>query len=130
MPDRDATRNSLTCYRCGASLESLTLPLSRRDLCPGCSVELHVCRMCRHYAPSAPDACDEEDAEEVRNKTTSNFCDYFSPSVGSFDGKEQQAEEKARSTLDSLFEDQDAGSEESPSDTDPALRQAEDLFRK
>jgi hypothetical protein len=85
MPDRDATRNSLACYRCGASLESLTLPLSRRDLCPHCSVELHVCRMCRHYAPSLPDACNEEDAEEVRNKTSANFCDYFSPVARDFD---------------------------------------------
>lgn len=130
MPDRDATRNSLTCYRCGASLESLTLPLSRRDLCPDCSVELHVCRMCRHYAPSLPDACDEEDAEEVRNKTSANFCDYFSPSTGTFDGSERQAEEKARMTLNSLFGDQDADSSESQSGQDPAIREAEDLFRK
>jgi hypothetical protein len=86
--------------------------------------------MCRHYAPSLPEACDEDDAEEVRNKTSANFCDYFSPGTGTFDGRERQAEEKARMTLDSLFGDEDAESTGNRSDEDPDLRQAEDLFRK
>ena len=133
MPDRDANQTILRCYRCGTSLEALSLPLARLDLCPGCSVELHVCRMCRHYAPSAPDACDEDDAPEVRNKTAANFCDYFVPDASAFGGGERRAEAKARADLDALFGDRsiktppgDAGAQ-----ADDALRRAaDDLFKK
>jgi hypothetical protein len=139
MPDPHARESVLTCYRCGQSLEALSLPLSRMDLCPGCGVELHVCRMCRHYAPSAPDACDEEDAVEVRNKTVANFCDYFDPNPEAFEGSERRADERARARLEALFgdhggDDPPAGSGPGPEsgtrEEDETLRRAEDLFRK
>jgi hypothetical protein len=57
---------SLQCYRCGASLAALTLPLSRLDTCPECRSELHVCRMCEHFAPNRSPQCTTETAEEVR----------------------------------------------------------------
>jgi hypothetical protein len=139
MPDTRAKESVLHCYRCGQSLEALSLPLSRMDLCPGCGVELHVCRMCRHYAPSAPDGCDEEDAPEVRNKTIANFCDYFDPDPDAFRGGGRQADEKARAELEALFggasggksgaESGPAQGSKSRAEDDP-LRQAEDLFKK
>ena len=132
MPDRNATQKTLACYRCGSSLEALTPPLARLDLCPECGVELHVCRMCTHYAPSAPDACDEEDAPEFSNKTTANFCDYFDPDPDVYDGREQRADTEARAKLGALFgkhaESESGGSEESG--VDELLGQAEDLFKK
>jgi predicted RNA-binding Zn-ribbon protein involved in translation (DUF1610 family) len=132
MPDRDAKNSILSCYRCGTSLAALSLPLSRLDLCPGCGVELHVCRMCRHYAPAAPDACNEDDAIEVRNKTGANFCDYFDPDPAAFDGTEQQAEAKARGKLDALFGSEALGKPGATSEAaaDEWLQQAEDLFKK
>ena len=87
--------------------------------------------MCTHYAPSKPDACDEEDAIEVTNKTTANFCDYFKPDASAFDGKEKRAETRARGELAALFGDADTGGE-GPADaesTDSALDEAERLFR-
>jgi predicted RNA-binding Zn-ribbon protein involved in translation (DUF1610 family) len=130
MPDPDAKQSTLRCYRCGGTLEALSLPLARLDLCPDCGVELHVCRMCRHYAPSAPDACDEDDAPEVRNKTVANFCDYFAPVAGAFDGTEHRAEDKARAALDALFGNEAARSPDAAPEIDEVLRQAEDLFKK
>jgi hypothetical protein len=41
----------LICWKCGASLAELTLPLSRTDFCRACRAEVHVCRMCRFYDP-------------------------------------------------------------------------------
>ena len=132
MPDRNATHKALSCYRCGSSLEALSPPLARLDLCPECSVELHVCRMCRHYAPSAPDACDEEDAPEFPNKTTANFCDYFDPDPDVYDGTDKRAENVARTKLEALFgsdtETVDGGA--GTSDADAILDQAENLFKK
>jgi hypothetical protein len=131
MSDREATGKVLRCYRCGESLEALSLPLSRLDLCPGCGVELHVCRMCVNYAPSAPDACLEEDAPEFRTKTAANFCDYFRPSPEAFDGSEKRAEDQARTQLDALFgsDASDAPETSGKSGADVALQQAEDLFK-
>src|SRR5690606_39282520 len=54
----------LLCWRCGESLAELTLPLSRRDECPKCRAELHVCRMCVHYAPRRS----EEHTSELQSR--------------------------------------------------------------
>jgi hypothetical protein len=59
--------------------------------------------MCERYAPLKPKGCSEDDAIEVRDKKAANFCDYFKPSLRAFDPKAQQAEQAARSQLDSLF---------------------------
>ena len=94
---------SLHCYRCGASLDALTLPLARLDECPKCRAQLHVCRMCTRFAPRLPKGCTEEDAPDVRDKKSANFCDYFKPNAKAYDSAEQTAEQAARATLDSLF---------------------------
>lgn len=88
--------------------------------------------MCSRYAPSRPDACDEDDAPEVRDKTAANFCDFFEPSGLVFDGREKRAEEAARQKLDSLFGDAPPPADPEPvtEATDSALQEAERLFRK
>jgi hypothetical protein len=94
---------TLSCYRCGASLAALSLPLSRLDECPDCRAELHVCRMCVSYAPAKKTGCSEEDAIEVRDKKAANFCDYFKPNPRAFDGSDVAREAQARAELDALF---------------------------
>ena len=93
----------LRCYRCGEGLEQLSLPIARLDLCPACSVELHVCRMCGNFDASVPAACTEEDAEEVHEKARANFCEFFSPSAAAFNGAEKRAEDESRARLSALF---------------------------
>ncbi len=77
--------HSISCFRCGASLAAMSLPLSRQDECPECSVYLHVCRMCKDFDPSVPRQCREDGAEDVTEKDRVNFCDWFSPSEAAFD---------------------------------------------
>ena len=84
--------DALRCYRCGQSLAALSLPLSRRDECPQCGCELQVCRMCEYYDPRLPNACAEDDALEVKDKTRANFCDYFKPSSNAYAPAELDAE--------------------------------------
>lgn len=115
---------ALSCYRCGASLADLSLPLGRAEECPQCTVQLHVCRMCQFYDPQVPKQCREDDAEEVREKLRPNFCDYFKPSADAHDPSLASAEEKSRGQLDALFGDGDDGG---PSDGDGGA--AEDLFK-
>jgi len=58
--------HGLVCWKCGAGLEALSLPLSRRDECARCRAELHVCRMCVEYDVAVAKHCREPTAEEVR----------------------------------------------------------------
>jgi hypothetical protein len=115
----------LSCYRCGASLAALSLPLSRRDACPACTVDLHVCRMCTFFDAAVPKQCREDDAEEVFEKEKANFCDWFKPSGAAFDPARAERAARARSELDALFGEDPDG--EGPGD-EPA-NVAEDLFR-
>ena len=117
--------HTIACFRCGASLASLSLPLSRRDECPECSAHLHVCRMCRHFDQAAVHQCLEDDAEEVGNKERVNFCEWFVPSEGAFDPTAKAEADRARESLDALFGEGDT----SPDGPDSALGEAEKLFR-
>ena len=114
----------LLCYRCGASLAKLTLPISRQDECPSCANYLHVCRMCEFYDPNVPTQCTEDDAEEVFEKEKLNFCDWFKPGTAVFDATRAAEESRARNELASLF-----GEEEAQKPDDALLRDAEDLFK-
>jgi hypothetical protein len=87
--------------------------------------------MCSHYAPTKPDACDEEDAIEVHNKATANFCDYFNPDPNAHDGVEFKAGQEAERKLADLFGNKNAAPPaESRPVPDTALTEAERLFKK
>ncbi|RMF97765.1 MAG: hypothetical protein D6727_04835 [Gammaproteobacteria bacterium] len=117
--------DALHCYRCGASLAALTLPLGRLDECPDCHVELHVCRMCVYFDPSVSKQCREDDAEEVKEKARANFCDWFKPNPAAHDPRFKQAEARARDQLGALFGEADGAQD----DDDGTANPAEDLFR-
>ena len=97
--------HSLKCWRCGAALEDLSLPLARLDECPECLAELHICKMCSYYDPAVTKACREDDAEEVKEKQRANFCDYFKPSPDAFVPGFKAATAGAHTQLSNLFGD-------------------------
>ena len=43
------TLPGLVCWKCGASLADLTLPLGRLEECRTCRAELHVCKLSAVY---------------------------------------------------------------------------------
>ncbi len=84
--------------------------------------------MCQFYDPRLPEACAEDDALEVKEKTRANFCDYFKPSADAYTPVELDAELAARETLGQMFGDSEA---ETPTGSDdPAAADAEALFKK
>lgn len=101
--------HAIACYRCGASLQGLSLPLSRRDQCPECWCELHVCKMCISFDRQVPRQCREDGADDVTDKDRANFCDWFQPSETAFDPSRKSEADAAREALDALFGDGDAG---------------------
>mgnify|MGYP001171538783 CR=1 FL=1 len=115
----------ICCYRCGASLAGLSLPLSRQDECPKCENYLHVCRMCIYFDRRVPRQCREDGAEEVLEKERPNFCDWFKPSEHAFDRQRAQQEEQAKSALTALF----GGGDAVDAVDDDALKKAQDLFK-
>lgn len=115
------------CWKCGATLEAVPLPLSRYAECPACGVELHVCRMCRHYDPAVARACREPVADEVHEKTRANFCGYLEPRADAYRPGDAPGAARARAALDALFGSAPAGAEEASGD-DPRA-DAEALFR-
>ena len=96
-------KHNIACFRCGASLSHLSLPLTRRDQCPECSVELHVCKMCVHFDPAAPAQCREDDAEDVKEKELAKFCEWFTPSEKAFDPERKSEADVAREALEAMF---------------------------
>jgi len=96
--------HEIACWKCGASLAALALPLGRTERCGACGADLHVCRLCGLYDPRAYQQCREPTVEEVRNKERANFCDHFKPVPGAFKGGNPSAtDDAARSALEKLF---------------------------
>jgi hypothetical protein len=114
--------DSLNCWKCGHALDDMPKPLRRRDECPACGADLHVCRLCEFYEPSVAKSCREPVAEEVTDKERANFCDYFrgQPSVYSAGGVGEA--ESARSQLEAMFGvDGKSGDESSVSDPETLM---------
>ena len=122
----------LQCWRCGAGLAELPLPVERLAECPVCRAELHVCRLCEFYDPSVSQACREVTADEVIDKTRANFCGYFQPRNNAHDANDDTAGREARTQLEALFgsqEDKSApASTASLTEAEKSKKQLEDLF--
>ena len=121
---------TLRCHRCGISLAALSLPLTRLDECPDCNAQLHVCRLCVCFDATLPTSCSEEDAPEVRDKKSANFCDYFKPSPDAYTPGDLEADRQARTELDVLFSDASSSSDSTDkTSADTTLGTANELFK-
>jgi len=93
--------HNLVCWNCGASLAQLSLPLRRLDECAKCRAELHVCKLCVDYDTRVAKHCREPTAEEVRDKTKANFCDFYKPRA--YTAPNTSEGDKAKAELEKLF---------------------------
>jgi hypothetical protein len=114
--------SELNCWKCGASLKAVLEPFGRRAECPACQAELYVCRMCRHYLPGKGKQCMEPMAEDIKDKTRANFCDWFQSGPNKAG---QTPASHNRSTLDSLFGSSSHATPDTPASARKAL---DDLF--
>ena len=92
----------LTCHSCKKTLD-IEKKVGRRESCPFCDSDLHVCLNCRFYDPGSYNDCREPQAERVVIKDRSNFCDYFEfrDSASGERGKEEERNPKKK--LEGLF---------------------------
>lgn len=120
----------LVCWKCGASLADMTLPLRRLEECRTCGAELHVCKLCEWYSVTVAKQCREPIAEEVKDKERANFCDYFKPRPGAYSRAGVSASDQARSDLDALFAGAAKNAAPEPSAADRAKAELDKLFKK
>ncbi|HKJ07470.1 MAG TPA: hypothetical protein VKA76_00125, partial [Gammaproteobacteria bacterium] len=93
----------LVCWKCGTSVDGVSIPFARLAECPVCAADLHVCRMCAFYDTSVARSCREPVAEDVADKTRANFCGYFQAQAGAYSPPDDRAARVARAELDALF---------------------------
>ena len=99
----------LKCWKCGAGLDYLLMPLSGRARCRNCEAALHVCRMCRFYDPRVAKQCREPVADTVRDKDRPNFCGYLELKPDAWKPVDHTPADAATAELNALFglDDQD-----------------------
>lgn len=88
------------CFKCQKEIPLLGKP-GRRDECPHCRADVHVCKNCEFYDPRAYNECREPSADVVVEKERANFCDYFTPHRGSRGGVDKAA--ALRAAAEALF---------------------------
>lgn len=93
----------LVCWKCGASLGDIPLPLGRLAECLDCHAEQHVCRACEYYDARVAKQCREPIAEEVQDKSRANYCDYFQLRPDAYYPHDDSEQRAARAQLDALF---------------------------
>lgn len=98
--------DTLSCWQCGNILKNVILPMSRREECPLCNADQHVCKMCKEF--DGRNNCIESRAEDVTDREKANFCDYFSPSGEVFAIESRQKQRDAKAQLAALFGDETA----------------------
>jgi hypothetical protein len=59
--------------------------------------------MCVDYDTSFAKHCREPTAEEVRDKTRANFCDFFKPRPSAYTAPNTAEVDRARTELEKLF---------------------------
>ncbi len=89
-----------TCFQCHNEVEILK-GFGRREECPSCGYDVHVCKNCEYYDESSYNECKETQAEVVKEKDRSNYCDYFQLSVGA--KNKQQEKDDLVSAAEALF---------------------------
>lgn len=92
--------SKLICFSCNKDIVILG-NVGRRDECPHCRADVHVCKNCDFYDAKAYNECRETSADVVREKDRSNFCDYFIPRKG--DGGEKDKAAALRAAAEALF---------------------------
>lgn len=90
----------VVCFSCQKKVPTFG-SVGRRDECPFCKADLHVCKNCAHYDKTAYNECREPVAGVVLEKDRANFCDHFVPGQGA--GAAGKSAQDLRAAAEALF---------------------------
>ena len=92
-----------SCAHCGKDVEGAR-DMSRKETCPSCSADLHVCLNCRFYSDTSHNKCTEPKSDFQRSRDKANFCDYFQYKEGpAGGGASPDVKDSAKKFFDDLF---------------------------
>lgn len=75
-PKMMAFGEAVKCAMCGAKAET---SIGLESSCPKCKADLHTCRQCSYFDPSARFECSKTILTKIVNKTARNTCELFAP---------------------------------------------------
>lgn len=75
-PKMMAFGESVKCAACGAKAPS---NITYETSCTNCRAELHTCRQCNYFDPSARFECSKPVTVKIVNKNARNQCELFAP---------------------------------------------------
>ena len=88
------------CWKCGHEID-MSVKVQRRDSCPSCDADLHVCKNCRFWDPSYHNECRENSSYYIRDREKANFCMSFE--FKSESDVDRNAADDARARLEAMF---------------------------
>jgi len=68
------------CNNCAAEIQ-VSGQIQVTDKCRKCGTDLHTCRNCINFDPSARNECIKPVEVRVTNKSANNYCEFFEPKV-------------------------------------------------
>ena len=68
------------CNNCAAEIQ-IADQIQVTDKCRNCGTDLHTCRNCRNFDPSARNECIQPVEVRVTNKSANNLCFLFEPKI-------------------------------------------------
>jgi hypothetical protein len=75
-PKMMAYGETVKCSSCGAKV---TTAIGGESCCQTCKAELHTCRQCTYFDPSARFECSKPVTARIVNKNARNTCELFTP---------------------------------------------------
>lgn len=97
-------QNKVVCYACHKELSiEVTAKIAKNEECDYCYANIHSCRMCEYYNPTAYNECREPNAERILEKEKANFCEYYVLKGGEKD-KDKEKQDLVNAA-NSLFKD-------------------------
>ena len=75
-PRMMAFGEAIKCSSCGAKAPS---QINGESTCPNCKTDLHACRQCAYFDPSARFECSKTIPARIVNKNARNTCELFAP---------------------------------------------------
>ena len=94
------------CWSCGNEQifeVKVGVKVGRKDECPHCGADLHVCKNCALYDPSLHNQCREPEAAFIRDREAGNFCTHFDFKDRDAPQAQDDSVAKAKAKLDTLF---------------------------
>jgi hypothetical protein len=64
------------CHKCKGELV-FDVKMQRADTCPHCATDMHCCKNCEYWDPSAHNQCREHIAEYIPDREAANRCTFF-----------------------------------------------------